>query len=150
MLGGHSYLELGLTFTRLTSYYLLHTYLPSAAMVVAPWGIVLLGRESRIIRNLVALGALLGLNSLTAEVEAAVPHVDYLKASDIWLGVCYGFLVITLVAFNVSVRSRPSVDRGETVLSENDVEVCCKVCYVLVNTFTNNTSIKNNKTNVIK
>lgn len=94
--GNYSRLACDFLFERSLGYYIMQIYIPSALIVVMSSATFWLNRNLAPTR--IALGAItiLTMTALMSSTNAYLPKVSYIKASDLYLGICF---IMVIAAF---------------------------------------------------
>lgn len=96
-LGNYSRVSISLEFQRSIEYYLVQVYTPCNMIVIMAWISFFLNKNASNIRIVMCL---VGLLSLIVEIQCInnfVPKTSYVKALDIYTGVCMTLVFLALV-----------------------------------------------------
>ncbi|XP_067651052.1 glycine receptor subunit alpha-2-like isoform X4 [Haliotis asinina] len=107
--------------TRLFGYYIAQVYLPSVLIVMLSW--VSFWIDIDAIPARVSLGLLTVLTMTTQSTGArnSLPRVSYVKAIDVWMAMCLGFVFAALLEFAyVNVQNRVERRRRMSVMEGNE------------------------------
>ncbi|CAG0910468.1 unnamed protein product, partial [Cyprideis torosa] len=99
--GNFSCLIATFVFQRQNAFHLLQTYVPTILIVAISW--VSFWLDPNAIPGRVTLGVttLLTITTLASGVRANLPPVSYIKAIDIWIGICMMFVFGALLEFTL-------------------------------------------------
>ncbi|XP_037091730.1 glycine receptor subunit alpha-2-like [Pollicipes pollicipes] len=97
--GQFSTLSARFRLNRENGYHLLQTYIPTIMIVSISWVSFWLEQTATPARVTLGVTTLLTLTSLAAGVRSELPPVSYLKAIDVWIGVCMFFVFGALLEF---------------------------------------------------
>ncbi|KAF2366080.1 Neurotransmitter-gated ion-channel [Trinorchestia longiramus] len=97
--GNYSGLQAKFTLRRQNGYHLLQTYVPTILIVSMSW--VSFWLDPHAVPGRVTLGVttLLTLTTLSSGVRQSLPKVSYIKAVDVWLGMCMIMIFGVLIEF---------------------------------------------------
>ncbi|KAG0713768.1 Glycine receptor subunit alphaZ1 [Chionoecetes opilio] len=97
--GNFSSLKVGFDLRRQNGYHVLQTYIPTILIVVISWVSFWLGPN--MVPGRVSLGVttLLTLTTLASGIRAQLPPVSYVKAIDVWIGMCMIMVFGALLEF---------------------------------------------------
>ena len=97
--GEYSCLKVQLVFKREFSYYLITIYVPSCMLVIVSWVSFWLDSKSVPARVSLGVTTLLTMSTQTAGVNRSLPPVAYIKAIDVWSGMCVLCVFSALLEF---------------------------------------------------
>ncbi|XP_076354673.1 glycine receptor subunit alpha-2-like isoform X2 [Tachypleus tridentatus] len=108
----YSCLRATIVFKRQNGFHLLQTYLPTFLVVLISWVSFWLSVDAVPARTTLGVTTLLTITTLAAGVRTQLPPVSYIKAIDVWIGVCsvmvFGALLeFTLVNYLSRSKLRP-------------------------------------------
>uniref|UniRef100_A0A914XXN0 Neurotransmitter-gated ion-channel transmembrane domain-containing protein n=1 Tax=Panagrolaimus superbus TaxID=310955 RepID=A0A914XXN0_9BILA len=81
--------------------HIMQTYLPSGIIIVISWFNFWLDIDSAPARVSLSITVLLTISTQANGVKLALPEVSYLKAIDVWLGVCLAFAFGVMIEFTI-------------------------------------------------
>ncbi|KAG1699838.1 Glycine receptor subunit alphaZ1 [Nymphon striatum] len=90
-----------ITFKRHNGYFMIQTYFPMALIVIISWSTFWLDPSSVAARTTIGVTTLLALVTLTYSAVLVAPPVSYIKAIDIWIGICTLFVFSAFMEFTV-------------------------------------------------
>ena len=117
-----SMLQLHISLSRAVGFYIIQIYLPAALLVVISWFSLWM---NRFIAERIALGltTVLTITTLLSSLNATAPKIPYIKAIDVYMGICFTFVFMALLqSVAVAHRSRVRGNAGikkETKGSQN-------------------------------
>uniref|UniRef100_A0A7E4VYE7 Ig-like domain-containing protein n=1 Tax=Panagrellus redivivus TaxID=6233 RepID=A0A7E4VYE7_PANRE len=82
-------------------HHIMQTYLPSGIIIIISWFNFWLDIDSAPARVSLSITVLLTISTQANAVKLALPEVSYLKAIDVWLGVCLGFAFGVMIEFTI-------------------------------------------------
>ncbi|XP_074600191.1 glutamate-gated chloride channel-like isoform X2 [Brevipalpus obovatus] len=110
--GTYSCIELKLTFRREFSFYLIQIYIPCIMLVIVSWVSFWLDPNAIPARVSLGVTTLLTMATQISGINATLPPVSYIKAIDVWTGVCLFFVFGALLEFAlVNYASRSDAHR---------------------------------------
>ncbi|XP_046373868.1 glycine receptor subunit alphaZ1-like isoform X2 [Haliotis rufescens] len=121
IVGNFSCITAEFELTRLFGYYIAQVYLPSVLIVMLSW--VSFWIDIDAIPARVSLGLLTVLTMTTQSTGArnSLPRVSYVKAIDVWMAMCLGFVFAALLEFAyVNVQNRVERRRRMSVMEGNE------------------------------
>ena len=83
--------------SRSLSYYLILVYFPSALIVIISWFAFWIQREASAERMALGVTSVLTITTLLLSTQASSPKISYVKAIDVYVGVCFGMVFISLL-----------------------------------------------------
>ncbi|KAH7950768.1 hypothetical protein HPB52_001427 [Rhipicephalus sanguineus] len=86
---------------RSLGYHMVQSYLPTVLIVVISWVSFWLDVESIPARTTLGVTTLLTISSKGSGIQSNLPPVSYVKAIDVWMGACTGFVFSALLEFTV-------------------------------------------------
>ncbi|XP_075145490.1 histamine-gated chloride channel subunit 1 isoform X2 [Haematobia irritans] len=86
---------------RRLGYHLLHTYIPSALIVVMSWISFWIKPEAIPARVTLGVTSLLTLATQNTQSQQLLPPVSYVKAIDVWMSSCSVFVFLSLMEFAI-------------------------------------------------
>lgn len=98
-IGNYSCLLAELHLKRSLGFHMVQSYLPTILIVVISWVSFWMDVDSVAGRTTLGVTTLLTVSSKASDVQAEVPLVSYVKAIDIWMGACTGFIFAALLEF---------------------------------------------------
>lgn len=110
-IGEYSCLQAAFTLRRALGFHLVQSYIPTMLIVMISWISFWMDVDSVPGRVTLGITTLLTMTTKSSGIQAEVPQVSYVKAIDIWMGVCTGFIFATLLEFtlvNYLWRKRPN------------------------------------------
>ncbi|XP_071518643.1 glycine receptor subunit alpha-2-like isoform X2 [Panulirus ornatus] len=99
--GNYSCLRALITLERNIGFHLVQSYLPSILIVVISWMGFWMDTDSVPARTCLGVTTLLTVSNQASETQLKIPQVSYIKALDIWMGVCTAFIFAALLEFTV-------------------------------------------------
>lgn len=118
--GSFSFLNATFIFVRQNGYHLVQTYLPTFLIVMISWVSFWLNVDATPARVTLGVTTLLALTTVASGVRTQLPPVSYVKAIDIWIGVCSVMVFGALLEFtlvNYLSRSKKKLDGTNSFLS---------------------------------
>ncbi|XP_064469320.1 glycine receptor subunit alpha-2-like isoform X2 [Ornithodoros turicata] len=100
-IGEYSCLKADFHLQRSLGYHMVQSYLPTILIVVISWVSFWLDVESIPARTTLGVTTLLTISSKGSGIQSNLPPVSYVKAIDVWMGVCTGFVFSALLEFTV-------------------------------------------------
>ena len=97
--GIYSCLRVDLIFKREFSYYLIQIYIPCCMLVIVSWVSFWLDPNAIPARVSLGVTTLLTMATQISGINASLPPVSYIKAIDVWTGVCLTFVFGALLEF---------------------------------------------------
>ncbi|XP_053214290.1 glutamate-gated chloride channel-like [Panonychus citri] len=111
--GEYSCLKVFLDFKREFSYYLIQIYMPCCMLVIVSWVSFWLDPNAIPARVSLGVTTLLTMATQISGINASLPPVSYIKAIDVWTGVCLAFVFGALLEFAlVNYASRSDAHRA--------------------------------------
>ena len=108
--------KLEIHFDRAMGFYITQVYIPSVLIVILSWVSFWLDVEAVPARISLGLLTVLTMTTQSSGARASLPKVSYVKAIDVWMAVCLGFVFMALVQFAyVNVSQRVHKRRKSTV-----------------------------------
>ncbi|XP_018497366.1 glycine receptor subunit alpha-2 [Galendromus occidentalis] len=98
-LGEYSCLKAEFHLQRSMGYHLVQSYLPTVLIVVISWVSFWLDVEAIPARITLGVTTLLTISSKGVGIQSNLPPVSYVKAIDVWMGVCTMFVFTALLEF---------------------------------------------------
>ncbi|CEF67648.1 GluClalpha [Strongyloides ratti] len=98
-IGEYSCLRTELKLRREYSYYLIQLYIPCVMLVVVSWVSFWLDKGAIPARTSLGVTTLLTMTTQASGINSKLPPVSYIKAVDIWIGVCLGFIFGALLEY---------------------------------------------------
>nr|CCN97895.1 glutamate-gated chloride channel 6 [Cooperia oncophora] len=99
--GEYSCLKTMFTLKRMFRFYLAQIYLPSTLLVVVSWVSFWLERTAVPARVTLGVTTLLTMTTQAAAINNSLPPVSYIKAVDVWIGVCLAFIFAAVLEFAI-------------------------------------------------
>jgi len=121
-IGNYSCLLAELHLSRSLGFHMVQSYLPTILIVVISWVSFWMDVDSVAGRTTLGVTTLLTVSSKASDVQAEVPLVSYVKAIDIWMGACTGFIFAALLEFtltNYLWRKGSKLRRDQFYVSRN-------------------------------
>lgn len=100
-LGNFTCLAIVFNLRRRLGYHLLHTYIPSALIVVMSWISFWIKPEAIPARVTLGVTSLLTLATQNTQSQQLLPPVSYVKAIDVWMSSCSVFVFLSLMEFAI-------------------------------------------------
>ncbi|CEF68378.1 GluClalpha [Strongyloides ratti] len=97
--GEYSCLRFSFQMDREFGFYLLHLYLPSTMMVIISFISFWLDPTSVPGRVTLGITTLLTITTKSTGINSKLPPVSYIKAIDVWIGICTTFIFAVLIEF---------------------------------------------------
>ncbi|EYC44635.1 hypothetical protein Y032_0455g1764 [Ancylostoma ceylanicum] len=97
--GEYSCIRMVFHLKRLFSYYMAQIYIPSSLLVVVSWVSFWLDRTAVPARVTLGVTTLLTMTTQAASINNSLPAVSYVKAVDVWIGVCLAFIFAAVLEF---------------------------------------------------
>ncbi|XP_074598820.1 glutamate-gated chloride channel-like isoform X2 [Brevipalpus obovatus] len=111
--GEYPCLKMWLHFKREFSYYLIQIYMPCCMLVIVSWVSFWLDPNAIPARVSLGVTTLLTMATQISGINATLPPVSYIKAIDVWTGVCLAFVFGALLEFAlVNYASRSDAHRA--------------------------------------
>ncbi|CAG7816051.1 unnamed protein product, partial [Allacma fusca] len=95
--GNYSILICEFLLVRSLNYYLIQFYIPAALVVVISWFSLWMGREAAAERMALGVTTVLTITTLLLSTNANSPKISYVKAIDIYLGICFTMVFASLL-----------------------------------------------------
>lgn len=99
--GNFTCLAIVFNLRRRLGYHLLHTYIPSALIVVMSWISFWIKPEAIPARVTLGVTSLLTLATQNTQSQQSLPPVSYVKAIDVWMSSCSVFVFLSLMEFAI-------------------------------------------------
>ena len=89
-------LEFHVKLSRAVGFYVIQIYLPSTLLVVISWFSLWM---NRLIAERIGLGltTVLTITTLLSSLNATAPKIPYIKAIDVYMGICFSFVFVSLL-----------------------------------------------------
>lgn len=126
--GSYAYIELNFVFKRLSNYYLVAIYIPSAMLVIVSFFSFWVDIKNQVLKCTINLAGLSTLALLLTLMNTSLPHVSYTKAIDLWTGVCITF-IFAAFAESIIVYYRHLINTGNAT-DENQLDKHVSICVV--------------------
>ncbi|XP_077867627.1 glycine receptor subunit alpha-2-like [Saccoglossus kowalevskii] len=97
--GVFSSLRVYFILNRIYDYHIIQSYIPTFLMVIISWISFWLNPESVPARVTLGVTTVLTVTTLSGGVRAGLPKVAYVKAIDVWMTACLGFVFGALIEF---------------------------------------------------
>ncbi|RCN38368.1 Neurotransmitter-gated ion-channel transmembrane region [Ancylostoma caninum] len=97
--GEYSCIRMVFHLKRLFSYYMAQIYIPSSLLVIVSWVSFWLERTAVPARVTLGVTTLLTMTTQAASINNSLPAVSYVKAVDVWIGVCLAFIFAAVLEF---------------------------------------------------
>ncbi|ESP02704.1 hypothetical protein LOTGIDRAFT_138000 [Lottia gigantea] len=114
----HSVLAVKFYLRRHAGYFIIQVYVPCALLVVLSWVSFWINREATADRIALGTTTVLTMTILGIENRNDFPKVSYITALDLYIAVCFVFVLSTTVEFAI-VHSFTKYGTGEPILSES-------------------------------
>ncbi|CAJ0577504.1 unnamed protein product, partial [Mesorhabditis spiculigera] len=99
--GSYSCARVALVLNREYSYYLIQLYIPCMMLVVVSWVSFWLDKDAVPARVSLGVTTLLTMTTQSSGINSKLPPVSYIKAVDVWIGVCLAFIFGALLEYAV-------------------------------------------------
>ncbi|XP_013791367.2 glutamate-gated chloride channel-like [Limulus polyphemus] len=99
--GNFSFLNITFTLKRQNGYHLIQTYLPTFMIVMISWVSFWLNVDAVPARVTLGVTTLLTLTTVAGGIRTNLPPVSYVKAIDVWIGVCTVMVFGVLLEFTL-------------------------------------------------
>nr|AAC25482.1 inhibitory amino acid receptor subunit gbr-2B [Caenorhabditis elegans]QRW38688.1 glutamate-gated chloride channel AVR-14B subunit [Caenorhabditis elegans] len=99
--GEYSCARVVLRLRREYSYYLIQLYIPCIMLVVVSWVSFWLDKDAVPARVSLGVTTLLTMTTQASGINTKLPPVSYIKAVDVWIGVCLAFIFGALLEYAV-------------------------------------------------
>ncbi|XP_064077530.1 glycine receptor subunit alpha-2-like isoform X2 [Macrobrachium nipponense] len=112
-IGNYSCLVAEFHMRRAIGFHLVQSYLPTILIVVISWVSFWMDVDSVPGRTTLGVTTLLTVSSKSSGIQGGLPQVSYVKAIDVWMGACTGFVFCALLEFtlvNYLWRRRPQLE----------------------------------------
>ncbi|XP_074601865.1 glutamate-gated chloride channel-like isoform X2 [Brevipalpus obovatus] len=117
--GNYSCIRMVLVFQREFSFYLIQIYIPCIMLVIVSWVSFWLDPNAIPARVTLGVTTLLTMATQISSINSSLPPVSYIKAIDVWTGVCLFFVFGALLEFAlVNYASRKDAHRVARQKSE--------------------------------
>ncbi|OQR69593.1 glycine receptor subunit alpha-2-like [Tropilaelaps mercedesae] len=100
-IGEYSCLKAEFYLQRSLGYHMVQSYLPTILIVVISWVSFWLDVDAIPARVTLGVTTLLTISSKGAGIQSNLPPVSYVKAMDVWMGMCTSFVFSALLEFTV-------------------------------------------------
>ena len=119
----YSCLIVGLKLKRSVMYYITTVYVPATLLVVISWFSLWMGQNFLAERVALGVTTVLTITTLLSSANAASPKISYIKAIDIFMGICFTFVFAALMESVVVTGCERSRKRNgrDKVLTNNEV-----------------------------
>ncbi|CAG5135697.1 unnamed protein product, partial [Candidula unifasciata] len=117
----HSVLCVTFKLSRHTGYFLINLYLPCCLLVVLSWVSFWINREATADRIALGSTTVLTMTIIGIENKSQLPKVSYVTAMDVYVALCYVFVIATTLEFAV-VHYFTKYGTGEPLLLSSDDE----------------------------
>ncbi|CAD5218595.1 unnamed protein product [Bursaphelenchus okinawaensis] len=97
--GEYSCARVKLILRREYSYYLIQLYIPCIMLVVVSWVSFWLDKDAVPARVSLGVTTLLTMTTQASGINSKLPPVSYIKAVDVWIGICLGFIFSALLEY---------------------------------------------------
>ncbi|KAK0403400.1 hypothetical protein QR680_016895 [Steinernema hermaphroditum] len=97
--GEYSCARVKLLLRREYSYYLIQLYIPCIMLVVVSWVSFWLDKDAVPARVSLGVTTLLTMTTQASGINSKLPPVSYIKAVDVWIGVCLAFIFGALLEY---------------------------------------------------
>ena len=121
----YSCLMVGIRLKRSVMYYITQVYIPAALLVVISW--FSLWMDQKFLAERVALGVttVLTITTLLSSASAASPKISYVKAIDVFMGICFTFvfaaLLESVVVAGLERRGRAGKNERQKVARNSEI-----------------------------
>ena len=103
--------SIALIFNRRSGNYIVHIYIPSLSLVMLSWLSFLMSPTDIANRLALVTTMLVSMVFLHSEMNTSLPPVSYAKASDWFVLVSFGFILLTLLESSLVYRTSTSKSR---------------------------------------
>ncbi|CAG5129609.1 unnamed protein product, partial [Candidula unifasciata] len=118
-LAPHTVLCVTFKLSRHTGYFLINLYLPCCLLVVLSWVSFWINREATADRIALGSTTVLTMTIIGIENKSQLPKVSYVTAMDVYVALCYVFVIATTIEF-AAVHYFTKYGTGEPRLVPND------------------------------
>uniref|UniRef100_S4RKZ2 Glycine receptor, alpha 4a n=1 Tax=Petromyzon marinus TaxID=7757 RepID=S4RKZ2_PETMA len=135
--GTFSCISLEITLSRDIGYNLIQIYIPSMLLVIISWFSFWIDMSAAPARAGLGITTILTITTQSSAANAQLPKVSYIKAIDVWMGMCQVFAFAALLEFaavNVMARQNKRAMKELKKKSDGSKEMVCISFYVFLNT----------------
>ncbi|KAK2178014.1 hypothetical protein NP493_565g00018 [Ridgeia piscesae] len=115
----HSVLFAQFVLRRHTGYFLINFYMPCSLLVVISWVGFWINREATADRIALGITTVLTMAFLGVDNRQDLPRISYSTALDLFVGVCFFFVLASIIQF-ASVHYSTTFGNGEVTLVSDD------------------------------
>ncbi|KAJ8027924.1 Glycine receptor subunit alpha-3 [Holothuria leucospilota] len=117
--GNYSQLVIDFYLGRQLSYYVIQTYAPSSLIVVVSWVSFWIPRKATPARVALGITTVLTMTTIMGNAGSSLPKLSYMKAIDIFLGICYFYVFAALIEYAViSYYDMPKFEQARNFIKE--------------------------------
>ncbi|KAK2172085.1 hypothetical protein NP493_994g01006 [Ridgeia piscesae] len=117
----HSVLYAQFVLRRHTGYFLINFYMPCSLLVVISWVGFWINREATADRIALGITTVLTMAFLGVDNRQDLPKISYSTALDLFVGVCFMFVVASIIQF-ASVHYSTTFGNGEVMTLSDDAD----------------------------
>ncbi|XP_078480643.1 glycine receptor subunit alpha-2-like isoform X1 [Lampetra planeri] len=126
--GTFSCISLEITLSRDIGYNLIQIYIPSMLLVIISWFSFWIDMSAAPARAGLGITTILTITTQSSAANAQLPKVSYIKAIDVWMGMCQVFAFAALLEFaavNVMARQNKRAMKELKKKSDGSKEMVC-------------------------
>ncbi|XP_021371348.1 glycine receptor subunit alpha-2-like [Mizuhopecten yessoensis] len=113
--GNFTCIQLQMSFNRNIGYFVIQVYIPTILIVLLSWVSFWLSIDAVPARISLGILTVLTLTNQRTNMASSVPQVSYIKALDVWMAVCLGFVFAAMLEYAlVNVMERKDVQKSDS------------------------------------